>query len=153
MDKDDWIYKAEGISLILEISPDLDEKINKVLKDYISSERREKILIAVKILNNYSQKHIVNYNLLKQSILKSKGDEEILNAVSLAISQTGVVWGENGFINEYERKIKSLENWKKDEDKVVREFAKKFISSFKSMIEEEKKRIKERKIKLKKGIF
>jgi len=48
------------------------------------------------------------------------------SSLFIALSQTGVVSGENGFVNAYKQKLEEVQSWKKDGSKAVRSFVKEY---------------------------
>ena len=60
-------------------------------------------------------------------------NSELLNEVKMALWSEGVVHGEYGFAESYERKAEELIPWKEDTDSKVHVFAEQYISETKDM--------------------
>ena len=65
------------------------------------------------------------------------------NELAAAIETTGVVSGEYGLVQAYERKRSEIEAWKDDDNARVRAFAEWLIYSLDHMIASERKRANE----------
>ena len=60
-----------------------------------------------------------------------------------ALSRTGVVTGEYGFVNAYKHKKDEIKVWQKEADTVVKEFAKEYETYLNKLIAQEQKRADE----------
>jgi hypothetical protein len=79
----------------------------------------------------------------KQLIKALPPDSELLNEVSIALQSTGVVSGEYGMSEAYEKKRLEVLEWVQDPHERVRAFATKYIADLESMREFERRRADE----------
>ncbi len=61
----------------------------------------------------------------------------------IVLSQMGVVSGEYGFVEGYERKKQEIQDWKKDTSKVIKNFAQKYENYLSKQIGYERKKADE----------
>ncbi|QDQ39434.1 hypothetical protein E3226_002990 [Legionella geestiana] len=73
----------------------------------------------------------------------ANNNEDLLNAVAIALQSTGVVEGAEGFIYIYEERMKEIEVWLEEQNPDVVLFAKNYIATLKRQIEVEKQRTSE----------
>jgi beta-lactamase class D len=73
-----------------------------------------------------------------------------MNSLMAAMSETGVVTGEDGLLNAYKHKREIMQEWRKDKSPHVRNFAEEYEKSLTSSIEHEKRRTDEELTLLKK---
>lgn len=147
--KKDYMYQWEGQQLLSNLSPSLDEILEKKLQELILTGKKEDILVAVKALRRFNG---TIFDLYKDAVKFAKGDKEVWSAISTSIGSTGVVEGERGFINAFEIKIKQFEEWQKEDDPYVCEFTKKEINYYRQVIEREEKQVALGEMTRRKGI-
>ena len=79
----------------------------------------------------------------KQLIQALPPSGELLNEVSLALQSTGVVSGEYGMSEAYEKKRLEVLDWLEDPRERVRAFAAKYIAELEAMRDSERRRADE----------
>jgi hypothetical protein len=147
--KKDYVYQWEGQQLLSNLSPSLDKTLEKKLQELILTGKKENILVTVKALRRFNG---TVFDLYKDAIKSSKGDKDVCSIISTSIGSTGIVEGERGMINAYDMKIKFLEDWLKEEDRFIHEFAKREIDYYKRRIEQEERQVALEEIARRKGV-
>ena len=98
--------------------------------------------IALAVLRAYEGPKAI-HEVCKAIIKAIPHESDLRTEVAIALQTTGVVVGEYGFIEAYERKIQELQDWLNDSHEKVQEFARSYISSLEKRIEGERKRVAE----------
>lgn len=142
--REHWIYEREGVDLLKNIFPDLDDTLKTKIEVLISSNVKDKILFALKILGLYSLE-LTDWNILKMAVRISQGDSEVCQKVSKIILALDLGFGEKTFLKHYERKLMKISNWENDKDDNVKQYAFQLMKSLKENITREKKKLNERK--------
>lgn len=135
-----FIYR--GARLLKNIFPDFPAEFQKKLLETARTGEKDDLLFVLAILRNYDGSPVIQ-NICKDLVKISPKDDSILNEVDIILRSTGVVSGEYGFVNAYEKKIEEIEPWLSDDSSVVREFAKRYVSDLRKSIEWEQKRADE----------
>ncbi len=149
--RDDYQYSCAAQELLSRISPELDVVLKHILLDFIRSGEKEKILNSTRVLEGYEGATSI-YNLLREAVKCSRGDEEVKGVVKAAINQTGGGCGERGFIEAYQSRIEQLQPWLEDENQYVRNFAENLIKGLQGLIEYGEKMVTERAVIMRKGL-
>ena len=142
--REHWIYEREGVDLLKNIFPDLDDTLKTKIEVLISSNVKDEILFALKILGPYSLE-LTDWNILKKAVMISQGDSEVCQKVSKIILALIPGSGEKIFLKAYEKKLMKISNWENDEDDNVKQYAFQLMKSLKENIMREKKKLNERK--------
>ena len=75
--------------------------------------------------------------------MKKFDNEKIMSGVEMVLYSTGVVSGEYGHVEAYEKKISDIKQWLDDPERVVAEFAHKFIDMLQRSADNERERADE----------
>jgi hypothetical protein len=94
------------------------------------------------ILRNYEGETFI-HGVCKEIVRQSGDDTAIQNEVAIALETTGVVSGEYGMAEAYERKKLEITPWLSDPDERIRGFAEKYVASLDKMIAAEQARARE----------
>ena len=135
-----FIYR--GARLLKNIFPDFPAEFQKKLLETARTGEKDDLLFVLAILRNYDGSPVIQ-DICKDLVKISPKDDSILNEVDIILRSTGVVSGEYGFVNAYEKKIEEIEPWLSDDSSVVRDFAKRYVSDLRKSIEWEQKRADE----------
>ena len=113
--------------------------MERLLLEYVATGRENDMEFAIGILRAYDGSPAIMP--VCKAIIKAVPERSRLwNEVGAAIETTGVVSGEFGMAEAYERKLTSLEPWKTDEDERVRSFAEWLSDGLVNFIAQERQR-------------
>ena len=138
----DGALSWKGRHFLQAIFPTFHQELEKKLIELIQSNDKNKVGIVLCILHSYEGEeflHNVCKELIKQHPKKKKYKQEIF----IILSQTGIVSGDFGFIEEYRRKEQEIQPWKKDESEVIKSFAEQYEKYLSKMINNEDKSVEE----------
>ncbi len=94
------------------------------------------------MLRNYHGE-LFTHILSKEIVKAVDAGSSLLNEVAIALETTGVVSGEFGMAEAYERKKQEIADWLSDPDEKVRAFATRYTSDLEHMRDSETKRAEE----------
>jgi hypothetical protein len=94
------------------------------------------------VLRNYRGEEFVR-TLCKEIVRLMPVDSPLRTHVAIALETTGVVSGEFGMAEAYERKQREVLGWLEDPDEKVRDFARWYVQGLEKMSEAERKRVEE----------
>lgn len=135
-----FIYK--GAKLLGNIFPGFSSELESELIKLVKTEQRNNILFVLAVLRNYKGQVFVHPVCIE--VVKVLPEDDGLNReVMVALSSTGVVRGEYGLADAYERKANEILPWLEYDNKKVNIFATKYIENLKHDAEFERKRADE----------
>ena len=140
--EDAAMFTFRGARLVRVIfqafGPELEERLLRLV------ERAEPndIGFVLAVLRTYEGSTSIQ-NVCRAIVKTVPERSKVWNEIAAAIETTGVVWGEFGIAQAYERKRDEITPWKEDENPRVRAFAQWLIESLDRMIEAERKRTEE----------
>jgi hypothetical protein len=112
------------------------------LLQYVSTGSEDDIEFVIGILRAYEGSASI-LSVCRAIIATVPERSGIWNEVASAIETTGVVSGEYGFVQAFERKQNEISGWKNDEDARVRSFAQWLTEGLQRSIEHERQRADE----------
>ena len=136
------VYHWEGGHFLQAIFPGFHEELEDQLIKMIRSKDQTKRKIVLNVLRSYKYKNGTFLHSTCKEFIKQY-PRECETDMFLVLSQMGIVSGEHGFVKGYERKKEEIQEWKKDKNKVIREFAEKYEKYLLERIDYEKKRADE----------
>ena len=137
-----WMLKNEGKQLLHSLSSSIDNILRDVLLKLIKTKKIANILAAIEVLDAYHGSDAI-YEMCLEAVAKSKGNKRVGMATARALYQVGGVFGEYGLSEEYKKRLKRIKLWKKNKNKHVSSFAKKFAKNLQLEIDREESRVKE----------
>jgi hypothetical protein len=140
--KKDSLLHWEGSRLIEAIFPVFNETLEEELIKLIKSKNEKNIRIVFNILHAYKGEEFL-YNVCKELIKKYPDKEECYTKIYDILSQMGVVSGEYGFVEGFKKKKEEIQIWKKDKNKAIKLFVKKYEDYLEKRILYEKKQADE----------
>lgn len=140
--KDQSIFQYRGAKLVQLIFPDFPEAFQASLTNLIRTAREGELNFVSSVLRAYDGQSFI-HPVAKQLIQALPSDSEILNEVSIALQSTGVVSGEYGMSEAYEKKRLEVLDWLLDPRERVRAFAAKYIAELEAMRDSERRRADE----------
>jgi len=140
--KKDYSLYWEGIPLIQAIFPTFDKVLEKELIKLIKSKNNKKVTIVLNILQAYEGEDFL-HNVCKELIKEYPKNEDYRKEIFIVLSQMGGVSGEYGFVKGLKKKKKEIQSWKKDKNKVIQVFVKRYEAFLDKRILYEKKQADE----------
>ena len=131
-----------GARLVKIIFPEISEILEKKLIDVVRSEEERKILFCMAILRNYEGEPFL-HQICKEIVTALPADSRLLTEVEIILESTGVVSGEFGMANAYQRKRGEIESWLDDASDKVRQFARRYTSNLDKLEASERTRAEE----------
>ncbi len=135
-------FEWEASHLIRAIFPLFNKVLDKELIRLIKSKKEKNAEIVLSILRAYKGESFL-HNVCKNFVKQSPYVKEFKDSLFNALSQTGVVSGEYGFVNTYKQKLEKIQSWKKDKSKVIKLFIKEYEDYLNKIIVYEQKRADE----------
>jgi hypothetical protein len=132
-----FVYR--GVRLVRATFPNYEPELEKLLLKYVATGREDDMDFAIGILRSYEGSPAI-LPVCKAIVRAVPERSRLWNEVGAAIETTGVVTGEFGMAEAYERKLQSLEPWKTDEDERVRSFAEWLSDGLVNFIAQERQR-------------
>lgn len=140
--KKDWLFYWEGGHFLRAIFPAFHQELEVQLIKLLRSRSKNKEKIILCILRSYKGE-IFLHGICKEFIKQYPKSKTYKQELFLVLSQMGVVSGEYGFVEGYERKKQEIQEWKKDKSKVIKKFAQEYENYLSEQIDYEKKRADE----------
>lgn len=140
--KKDSLLHWEGSRLVEAIFPVFNKRLEEELIKLIRSENKKYIRIVFNILRAYKGEEFL-HNICKELIKKYPDKEEYYTKIYDILSQMGVVSGEYGFVEGFKKKKEEIQSWKKDKNKAIQLFVKKYEDYLEKRIVYEKKQADE----------
>jgi hypothetical protein len=100
------------------------------------------LTFVLAVLRNYEGLPAIQ-SVCKEIIKVIPADSGLWSDVAIALESTGVVTGEFGMAEAYERKIGEIRGWLVDADEKVRDFAKGYVQDLQAMSSARRKRAEE----------
>jgi ppGpp synthetase/RelA/SpoT-type nucleotidyltranferase len=140
--KKDSLLHWEGSHLIEAIFPVFNKSLEEELIKLIKSKNEKNIRIVFNILRTYKGEEFL-HNICKELIKEYPENEDYHEKIFIILSQMGVVSGEYGFVKGFEKKKEEIQSWKKDKNKDIQLFVKKYEDYLDKRILYEKKQADE----------
>ena len=137
------MFIHRGAKLVAISFPHLPEELQDKLISLAQAGNKDDLYVVLAILRNYKGEPSVQrvcHELVKRL---PDGAKELVE-VRIILSSTGVVGGEYGFVEAYEKKLEQISPWRDDPDQKVREFAQSYSEGLREEMARERKRADER---------
>lgn len=138
-EKDSSLFQFRGGMFLKNIFKTFSEDFEKELTFLVKTKEKEKIEFVMEILRNYEGETFL-HDICKEMIKALPTNSKLLMRVEIALESNGVVTGEHGFAEAWERKFGEVEGWLDDGNEKVRDFAKKYRSNLSTMAKRERQR-------------
>ena len=149
--KRDWKFIVESGHFVKKIFRQYTSGIESVLITHIHENKKRTPETVCKILESY-EGNVCVHNICKE-LIKTCGDKKGLKArIFRALSITGIVCGERGFVDAYKKKREEIKAWESDENIQVQKFAKEYGRHLDSQIHWEDERANENIALYKRGL-
>ena len=136
------LFEFRGGKLLQDIFPKFGEAFERELLGLIENGTDSALDFVVSVLRAYDGEAFL-YPVCKAVVEHLPVEHPLLQSVSAVLVSTGVVTGEFGMAEAYEKKLNDLSAWLNDQSENVRVFARSFLDGLKSMIEQERQRAEE----------
>jgi len=140
--KDPSHIQYRGAKLLQLVFPEFPETFQASLVKLIRTVGEAVLGFVSSVLRAYDGQSFI-HPVAKQLIKELRPDSELLNVVSIALQSAGVVSGEYGMSEAYEKKRLEILDWLEDPHERVRAFAVKYIADLEAMRDSERRRADE----------
>ncbi|MDF2939686.1 MAG: hypothetical protein K0R66_328 [Gammaproteobacteria bacterium] len=147
----DYEFAYKGAHLLKSVFPDFPKAFEQKLLSLIQTGEDVNLHFVIEILKSYEGEVFLHNTCRALVEVLPEGSNELVE-VKIILQRTGVVTGEFGFAEAYERKKHEIEGWLKDRSEKVRIFAVEYIADLEAMIASERRRAEEQ-IELRKHIY
>lgn len=120
----DWLFQWEASHFLQAIFPVFDKALESEIIKLVKKGGDKNAKIVISLMRAYKGEPFL-HGVCKKFIKKyhsAKYEKEMF----IILSQTGVVSGEYGFVEAYKAKRQEIQDWKKDKNKTIRSFVKKY---------------------------
>jgi hypothetical protein len=140
--KDSSLFLYRGAKLLQLVFPEFPETFQASLVNLIRIAGEAELDFVCGVLRAYHGQSFI-HPVAKQLIQVLPPGSDLLDEVSIALQSTGVVSGEYGMAEAYEKKRLDALNWLEDPRERVRAFAAKYIAELEAMRDTERRRADE----------
>jgi hypothetical protein len=139
---DDDLSSRHVTVLLKNIFTNFPSDFQKKLLDVAQSDQEINILFVMDILKKYEGDSVI-HGICKELVKLLPMDTHYEGMLLGIMQSCGVVSGEYGFVEAYQKKIEEIKPWLHDENDKVTKFAEDYTKSLTKRIEDEKKRADE----------
>lgn len=139
---DDSLFEFRGAKLLQAIFPQFSEDFQAELVRLVRDGGEKGLEFVAGVLRAYGGEAFIQ-PLAKELIKRLPRSSPLINEVEIALLSTGVVSGEYGMAEAYDRKRSEVLDWLQDPDESVRTFAAKYVNELQAMSESERRRADE----------
>jgi hypothetical protein len=131
-----------GARLLSNIFPKFSNEFEAELMRLVQEGGDKNLELVLAVLRNYHGQLFI-HRLCKEIVKSIPVDSQFRTEVAIALETTGVVSGEFGMSEAYERKRQEVLDWLTDPDERIQDFAKWYVTSLERMRDGERKRAEE----------
>lgn len=139
---DATLFTYQCAKLLKNIFPKFPEEFEAELLQLVRGGGDSNLEFVLGVLRNYNGEPFV-HRLCKEIVKAVDSDSSLLNEVAIALETTGVVSGEFGMAEAYERKRQEVLDWLSDPNDKVKAFAKRYVADLEQMRDAETRRAEE----------
>ena len=139
---DGLLFRFRGGRFIAQIFPDIEADFEVELRSLIANGDPADIEMLLALLQNYEGGGGI-HTLCMDIVDALPENDKLVTSVTIALSATGVVSGEFGFIEAYEERKAYVTSWLQDSRPKVRQYAREFIHKTDQQIAAEQRRAEE----------
>lgn len=140
--KDASLFAFKGAKLLQTVFPEFSEPFRDSLLGLARKGDELELEFVAGVLRTYDGQTFI-HSVAKELVKRLPSGGEVVNEVEIALQNTGVVSGEYGMADAYERKRLEVMDWLQDDDERVRGFASKYVRRLEAMRDAERKRTDE----------
>lgn len=139
---DPTLFAYRGATLLKNIFPRFSDEFDSELLQLVREGNDSNLEFVLGVLRNYHGEPFV-HPLCKEIVKAVDSDSPLLSEVAVALETTGVVSGEFGMAQAYDRKRREVLDWLSDPNDRVKAFATRYIADLEHMRDAETKRAEE----------
>jgi hypothetical protein len=139
---DSSLFTFRGARLLRNIFPTVTGEFEAELLNLVRQGGELNLEFVLSVLRNYHGEPFV-HRLCREIVTSIPSDSALRNEVAIVLETTGVVSGEFGMAEAYERKRKEVLDWITDPDERVQSFAQWYVAGLERMRDAERKRAEE----------
>lgn len=139
---DDTLFEFRGAKLLQAIFPQFSESLQAELVRLVREGSDRELDFVAGVLRAYSGEAFIQ-PVAKELIKRLPRSSPLISEVEIALLSTGVVSGEYGMAEAYDRKRSEVLDWLQDPNERIRTFAARYISELQTMSESERRRADE----------
>lgn len=139
---DDSLFEFRGAKLLQAIFPQFPADLQAELVRLVRDGGEKGLEFVAGVLRAYGGEAFIQ-PVAKELIKRLPRSSPLINEVEIALMSTGVVSGEYGMAEAYDRKRSEVLDWLQDADDRVRTFAAKYVNELQAMSESERRRADE----------
>lgn len=136
------LFRFRGARLLKNIFPMFPPEFETELLTLVKEGGEQNCRFVLGVLRNYKGEPFI-HPLCKELVKQLPAGSPLRDQVAIALETTGVVSGEFGIAEAYERKRLEVLDWLTDPDERVRDFAKSYVEELERMRDAEKSRVQE----------
>jgi len=140
--KDSSLFAFRGAKLLQVIFPQFPEPFQRALVQLVREGGDTELEFVAGVLRAYSGETFI-YPVARELIKRLPPGNPLVDAVEIALQSTGVVAGQYGMAEAYERKRLEVLDWLQDPNDHIRAFAIKYISELEVMRDSERAQAEE----------
>jgi hypothetical protein len=137
--QDEGLFRFRGGGVFHDVFPRIGPEIDAPLMSVVREGTDDAIDFILRILRTYKGEPFV-HGLCKAIIDAVPQDDRRLGEVEIILQSTGVVSGQFGFVEAYQRKKEEVSSWLTDERSKVRAFAERYMRTLDRSIAAEQRR-------------
>lgn len=139
---DESLFEFRGAKLLQAIFPQFSEDFQAELVRLVRDGGEKGLEFVARVLRAYGGEAFIQ-PVAKELIKRLPRSSPLINEVEIALMSTGVVSGEYGMAEAYDKKRSEVLDWLQDPDERVRTFAAKYVNELQAMSESERRRADE----------
>lgn len=136
------LFEFQGGRLLQAVFPDFPEPFATALVRIIERRQEEELAFTAQVLRAFDGRSAIA-SVAKELVKALDADSPLRTDVEIALQSMGIVTGEFGMAEAYERKREEVLDWLRDDDERVRDFAKAYVSDLENLAKAERIRAEE----------
>lgn len=137
-DEDAQLFQYRGAKFATAVFPNY-APLDTPLRSIVAEGERRGIEFVLAVLRAFDGQTALQ-SICREIVAALNPDDELLNDIAIVLDATGMVSGQFGFVEAYQRKKVELEDWLSDPREPVRAFAERHIRSLERAIAADQRR-------------
>ncbi|MEH6725064.1 MAG: RelA/SpoT domain-containing protein [Hyphomicrobiales bacterium] len=136
--EDETLFQYRGAQFATTVFPDF-APLETSFRSIVAEGERSDIEFVIAVLRAFNGQAALQ-PVCREIVAALNPDDELLNEIAVVLDATGVVSGQFGFVEAYQRKRVELEDWLSDPRDPVRAYAERHIRSLERAIAADQRR-------------